>query len=71
MRLTKINIPREKLLKNKGSFKIKNIQNIEISENVAGRIADILSQDEGISIMHKERQASLLRMSKDKGTNNA
>lgn len=71
MKLNKINIPRDKLLKHKGNLKLKNINNVEISDKEAGRIADILAQNEGISLMHKERQASLLRLDNNEGTTNA
>ena len=71
MILNKINIPRDKLLKNKGRLKLTNIKNIEISDNEAERIADILAQNEGISLMHKERQASLRRLNNNEGTANA
>ena len=71
MKLNKINIPRDKLLKHKGNLKLTNIKNVEISDKEAGRIADILAQNEGISIMHKERQASLLRLDNNEGTTNA
>ena len=71
MKLNKINIPRDKLLKHKGSLKLTNIKNIEISDEMASTIADILAQEEGISLLHKERQASLLRLDNNEGTTNA
>jgi len=71
MKLNKINIPRDKLLKYKGNLKLANIKNVEISDKEAVRIADILAQNEGISLMHKERQASLLRLENNEGTTNA
>lgn len=71
MKLKMINIPRDKLLKNKGRLQLTNIKNVEISDKEAGRIADILAQNEGISLMHKERQASLLRLDNNEGTTNA
>lgn len=71
MKLIKINIPRDKLLKYKGNLKLKNINNVELSDKEAGKIADILAQKEGISLMHKERQASLLCLNHNEGTTNA
>lgn len=71
MKLMKINIPRDRLLKNKGNLKLKNINNVELSDKEAGKIADILAQKEGISLMHKERQASLLCLNHNEGTTNA
>jgi hypothetical protein len=71
MKIKKINIPRDGLLKHKGGLKITNIKDIEIPDEMASTIADILAQEEGISLLHKERQASLLRLNDNKETPNA
>lgn len=71
MKLNKINIPRDKLLKHKGNLKLTNIKNIEISDTEARKIADILAQNEGISLMHKERQASTPALDTQRGATNA